>query len=197
MNEDILIPALLVSAGAILAVIIYTVLFKFSNKILRMFQLYPESQDIMKLSLRVVSSFISIVVFLIFLRKALFVIGLDFTGEFIESVIVNSGKYLSAFLIIIGGFYLSGIVNKKIYISDSRFKPYSYFLSSLLINTAFILTGLAMAGIDISVFLEVYKIILLTIGVTVALVIGIPLGIYISNKINRQGKTKGKHRLFF
>lgn len=190
MNEDILIPALLISVGAIIAVIIYIVLFKFSNKILRMFQLYPESQDIMKLSLRAVSVFISIVVFLIFLRKALFVIGLDFTAEYIESVIVNSGKYLSAFLIIIGGFYLSGIVNKKISMSDSRFKPYSYFLSSLLINTAFILTGLAMVGIDISVFLEVYKIILLTIGVTVALVIGIPMGVYVSNKINNNRSKK-------
>ncbi len=191
MNEDILIPALIIAGGAIVSVILYLFLLKSSNKILRMFQLYPESQDILKLSLRFISSFLCIVVFLVFLRKALAIIGLNFTVEFIESIILNSGKYFSAFLVVGGGFYISRMLNEKFKRIDNNFRPYVSFLSILIVNTAFILTGLTIVGINIIVFLEVYKIILLTLGITLSLIIGIPLGLYLSNKINnKKRKTK-------
>lgn len=186
MNENMLIPALITAAGSIISVIMYIFLLKFSNKILKMFQLYQASQDILKLSLKLISSFLCIVVFLVFLRKALAIIGLNFTVEFIESIILNSGKYFSAFLIVICGFYISKMINKRIKGMGAKFKEYFYFLSNLAINTAFILTGLTILGINITVFIEVYKIILLTIGITLSLIIGIPLGIYISNKINKK-----------
>ena len=191
MNEDILIPALIITGGAIVSVILYIFLLRFSNKILRMFQLYSESQDILKLSLRLISSFLCIIIFLVFLRKALAMIGLNFTVEFIESIILNSGKYFSAFLVVIGGFYISRMINEKAKGKNSKFKPYLSVLTNLIINTAFILTGLTIVGINIIVFLEVYKIILLTLGITLSLIIGIPLGVYISNKItNKKRKTK-------
>ncbi len=193
MSEDILIPALIIVGGFIVSVILYLFLLKFSNKILRMFQLYQESQDMLKLSLRIISFFICIVVFLVFLRKALAIIGLNFTVEFIESIILNSGKYFSAFLVVLGGVYLSRIINQKFKGRDVKLRSYIYFLSNLIINTAFILTGLTMVGINIIVFLEVYKIILLTIGIVLSLAIGIPFGVYISNKINNKPrKTKVK-----
>ena len=118
-------------------------------------------------------------------------IGLNFTVEFIESIILNSGKYFSAFLVVIGGFYISRMINEKAKGKNSKFKPYLSVLTNLIINTAFILTGLTIVGINIIVFLEVYKIILLTLGITLSLIIGIPLGVYISNKItNKKRKTK-------
>ena len=191
MNEDMLIPALIITGGAIISVILYIFLLRFSNKILRMFQLYSESQDILKLSLRLISSFLCIIIFLVFLRKALAMISLNFTVEFIESIILNSGKYFSAFLVVIGGFYISRMINEKAKGKNSKFKPYLSVLTNLIINTAFILTGLTIVGINIIVFLEVYKIILLTLGITLSLIIGIPLGVYISNKItNKKRKTK-------
>jgi len=191
MNEDMLIPALIIAGGFIVSVILYLFLHKFSNKIVRMFQLYPESQDILKLSLRLISYFLCIIIFLVFLRKALAMIGLNFTVEFIESIILNSGKYFSAFLVVIGGFYISRMINEKAKGKNSKFKPYLSVLTNLIINTAFILTGLTIVGINIIVFLEVYKIILLTLGITLSLIIGIPLGVYISNKItNKKRKTK-------
>ena len=191
MNENMLIPALIITGGFIVSVILYLFLHKFSNKIVRMFQLYPESQDILKLSLRLISSFLCIVIFLVFLRKALAMIGLNFTVEFIESIILNSGKYFSAFLVIMGGFYISRMINEKVKGKNIKFKPYLSVLTNLIINTAFILTGLTIVGINIIVFLEVYKIILLTLGITLSLIIGIPLGVYISNKINnKKRKTK-------
>src|SRR3989344_7685090 len=191
MNENMLIPALIITGGFIVSVILYLFLHKFSNKIVRMFQLYPESQDILKLSLRLISSFLCIVIFLVFLRKALAMIGLNFTVEFIESIILNSGKYFSAFLVIIGGFYISRMINKKFKEKNIKFKSYLSVLTNLIINTAFILTGLTIVGINIIVFLEIYKIILLTLGITLSLIIGIPIGMYISNKItNKKRKTK-------
>ena len=193
MNEDILIPALIITGGAIISVILYIFLLRFSNKILRMFQLYSESQDILKLSLRLISSFLCIIIFLVFLRKALAMIGLNFTVEFIESIILNSGKYFSAFLVIVGGFYISRMINKKFKGKNIKFKSYLSVLTNLIINTAFILTGLTIVGINIIVFLEVYKIILLTIAVTLSLIIGIPIGMYVSNKVNnKRRKTKIK-----
>ena len=192
MNENIIIPALIISGGALVSIILYLFLRNFSNKIIRMFQLYPESQDILKLSLRIISFFLCIVIFLVFLRKALAIIGLIFTTELIESIILNSGKYFTAFLTILGGFYISRKINEKIKGADTKFKPYFHFLSSSIINTAFILTGLTIVGIDISVFLEVYKIILLILGITLSLIIGIPLGVYISNKINNKKRKANK-----
>ncbi len=193
MNEDILIPALIITGGAIVSVILYIFLLRFSNKIIRMFQLYSESQDILKLSLRLISSFLCIIIFLVFLRKALAMIGLNFTVEFIESIILNSGKYFSAFLVIVGGFYISRMINEKFKGKNIKFKPYLSVLTNLIINTAFILTGLTIVGINIIVFLEIYKIILLTIAVTLSLIIGIPIGIYFSNKVNnKRRKTKIK-----
>jgi NhaP-type Na+/H+ or K+/H+ antiporter len=83
------------------------------------------------------------------------------------------------------------MINKKINGMSTGSKQYFYFLSNLIVNTAFILTGLTIVGIDITVFVEVYKIILLTVGITISLIIGIPIGVYISNKINnKQKKTK-------
>ena len=193
MNEDILIPALIITGGAIVSVILYIFLLRFSNKILRMFQLYSESQDILKLSLRLISSFLCIIIFLVFLRKALAMIGLNFTVEFIESIILNSGKYFSAFLVIVGGFYISRMINEKFKGKNIKFKSYLSVLTNLIINTAFILTGLTIVGINIIVFLEIYKIILLTIAVTLSLIIGIPIGMYVSNKVNnKRRKTKIK-----
>ena len=193
MNEDILIPALIITGGAIVSVILYIFLLRFSNKILRMFQLYSESQDILKLSLRLISSFLCIIIFLVFLRKALAMIGLNFTVEFIESIILNSGKYFSAFLVIVGGFYISRMINEKFKGKNIKFKSYLFVLTNLIINTAFILTGLTIVGINIIVFLEIYKIILLTIAVTLSLIIGIPIGMYVSNKVNnKRRKTKIK-----
>ena len=193
MNEEILIPVLIITGGAIVSVILYIFLLRFSNKILRMFQLYSESQDILKLSLRLVSSFLCIIIFLVFLRKALAMIGLNFTVEFIESIILNSGKYFSAFLVIVGGFYISRMINEKFKGKDIKFKSYLSVLTNLIINTAFILTGLTIVGINIIVFLEIYKIILLTIAVTLSLIIGIPIGMYVSNKVNnKRRKTKLK-----
>ena len=197
MNEDILIPALIIAVGSIVSTILYIFLLRFSNKILRMFQLYSESQDILKLSLRLISSFLCIIIFLVFLRKALAMIGLNFTVEFIESIILNSGKYFSAFLVIVGGFYISRMINEKFKGKNIKFKSYLSVLTNLIINTAFILTGLTIVGINIIVFLEIYKIILLTIGVTLSLIIGIPIGMYVSNKVNnKRRKTKIKMTSF-
>ena len=191
MNEDILIPTVIISGGAFISVILYLFLLKISNKMLRMFQLYPESQDVLKLSLRFISSFICIMIFLIFLRKGLKIIGLDFTVDVIENIILGSGKYFSAFLIVFGGFYISKKINEKIKGINTGVRQYLYFLSNLVINTAFILTALTVVGINITVFVQVYKIILLTLGITLSLIIGIPLGIYFSNKINKK-KRKAK-----
>ena len=193
MNENILIPSFIITGGAIISVLLYIFLRRVSNKIVRMFQLYSESQDILKVSLRLISSFLCIIIFLVFLRKGLAMIGLNFTVEFIENIILNSGRYFSAFLVIVGGFYISKMINEKIKGMNSKFKQYFYFLSNLIVNTAFILTGLTIVGIDITVFVEVYKIILLTMGITLSLVIGIPLGMYVSNKINNKQR---KNRRF-
>jgi uncharacterized protein YneF (UPF0154 family) len=189
MNEE-LTAIILTTTGAIISTIIYIALFKFSNKVVRMFQLYAWSQDALKLFLRIASTFISAITFLLFLRRALIAIELKFTVEFIEKIILNSGKYLAAVLIIMLGVYISRKFANKLKETNQSFNTYIYIISSLIINTAFILTALTIIEVNIIVFLEVYKIILLSIGITFALIIGIPIGTQISNKINKKKSKK-------
>jgi hypothetical protein len=191
MNEYLL-SIIIITIGFIISFLLYIFLHKLTNNIVRMFQLYAWSQDALKLILRIFSSFVCVIVFLMFLRKALTIIGLVFTVDFIENILLSSGKYFSAFIVIVLGLYLSRRVNDRLKGLNTVFQPYIYFISSLIVNTAFILTGLTIIGVNIIIFLEVYKILLLTIGITLSLIIGIPMGMYISNKINKKKKTRKK-----
>jgi hypothetical protein len=190
MNEDFT-SIIVVMAGFIVSIFLYVSLHKLSNGIVRMFQLYSWSQDILKLLLRIFASFVSVIVFLVFLRRALILIDLNFTVQFIETILLSSGKYFSATIVVILGSYISKRVNDRLKGMNEAFNNYIYFVSSLIVNTAFILTGLMLVGINIMVFLEVYKIILLTIGITLSLIVGIPVGLYIHERIkNKKGRKK-------
>ena len=189
MNED-LTAILLTASGAFISIFVYILLSKITNKTIRLFQLYSWSQDVLKLFLRMFSVFLCVVIFLLFLRRALAVIELAFTVKFIELILLNLGRYFSAALIILFGAYISKKFNNQLKETNKSFNQYIHLLGSLIINTAFILTGLTVIGIDIVVFLEVYKIVLLMLGLTLALIVGIPLGIYLSNKLNKRKLKK-------
>jgi len=70
MNEEILYPALLIIAGIIISTALLILLTKLSNRIIRLFDLYPESRGILTIALKVITWFISLIVFSIFLRWA-------------------------------------------------------------------------------------------------------------------------------
>ena len=196
MNENILYPALLIISGILISTIVIIFLTRFSNRITKFFELYPESRGILGISLKIICWFIGLVIFLIFLRWALVILNREFTKNFVESIITSSPKYILAVVIIILGFYASRLIRERSKEYQFEFKERMLLVIDLIIQMTFIFTALYSIGVNMAFFLEFYKVILWIIGAIVALVIsmsiGIPLGISIHEKMKKEKKHPKK-----
>ncbi len=189
MNENILYPALLIISGILISTLVIIFLTRFSNRITKFFELYPESRGILGISLKIICWFIGLVIFLIFLRWALVILNREFTKNFVESIITSSPKYILAIIIIILGFYASRLIRERSKEYQFEFKERMLLVFDLIIQMTFIFTALYSIGVNMAFFLEFYKVILWIVGAIVALVIsmtiGIPLGISIHEKMKK------------
>ena len=200
MNGNLIYPILLIISGILLSVISIILLDRFFKGIIRFFDLYPESKGILKFSLKIISRLTGLIIFLVLLRLALRIIGLDFTTAFVEQMINAAPKYIVALIIVLLGFYLSRMLREKSRAYEFKFKNQLMLFIDFMINMAFIITAFAYVGINIDVFLEIYKVLVWTIGITIALVvsmiIGIPLAIKLykktqnSSRINKKARNK-------
>lgn len=194
MNEQLIKSSLLIIAGLILAVTTIIFLLRKSNKTLRRFQLYPESKSVLSISLSIISWIVGIVIFLIFLRLSLRIWGLEFTAGIIEGLIVNSPKYIIAIFIIVCGFYVSRIIKERIKDYEFDFKDKILVVVDFIIHMTFVFTAFYTIGLNITFFIEFYKVVLWIIGIIVAMIlsisIGIPLGMEIHYKITKERKNK-------
>jgi len=197
MNEEILYPALLIIAGIIISTALLILLTKLSNRIIRLFDLYPESRGILTIALKVITWFISLIVFSIFLRWALMILNLEFTKNLIESIITSSPKYILAIVILILGFYASRLIRERSKDYHFEFKERMLLVMDLIIHMTFIFTALYSIGVNMEFFLEFYKVLLWIISAIIALIIsmtiGIPLGISIYEKMKKE-KRKNRSR---
>lgn len=198
MNGDIIYPSLLIISGVLLASIVIIVLTRFFNRIIKLFELYPESRGVLNLSLKFVSWFSGLIIFLIFSRWAFRTWGLEFTTKLIEDVIKGSPKYILALLIILCGFYISRIIRERSKDYNFEFKNRMLLGIDFIIHMTFIFTALYSIGVNMLFFLEFYKVILWIIGAIIVLVIsmtiGIPLGISIYEKMKKEKKLHKKSR---
>src|SRR3989338_5750011 len=198
MNVNIIYPSLLIILGVLLSSVVIIFLTRFFNKIIRLFELYPESRGILKISLKFISWFVGIIIFLIFSRLALKRWGLEFTTKLIEDVIRASPKYVLALLIILCGFYVSRIIREKSKDYNFEFKNRMFLFIDFIIHMTFIFTALYSIGVNMLFFLEFYKVILWIIGAIVILVIsmtiGIPLGISIYEKMQKERRANKKSK---
>ena len=189
MNLDILYPSLLIIFGVLFSAIVIIFLKRFSNKIIRLFELYPESRGILSITLNFISWFIGLIIFLLFSRFALKIWGFEFTLMIVEDVIRASPKYILALLIILCGFYVSRIIRERSKDYNFEFKSRMLMVIDFIVHMTFIFTALYSIGVNVLFFIEFYKIILWIIGAIVALVIsmsiGIPLGISIYEKMKK------------
>ena len=196
MNENILYPALLIISGILISTLVIIFLTRFSNRITKFFELYPESRGILGISLKIICWFIGLVIFLIFLRWALVILNREFTKNFVESIITSSPKYILAIIIIILGFYASRLIRERSKEYQFEFKERMLLVIDLIIQMTFIFTALYSIGVNMAFFLEFYKVILWIVGAIVALVIsmtiGIPLGISIHEKMKKEKKNPKK-----
>ena len=142
MNEEILYPALLIISGILISAIILILLTRLSNRIVRLFDLYPESKGIWGIALKVISWFISIIVFFIFFRWALVFLNLEFTKIIIEGIIKSSPKYILAIIILILGFYASRLIRERSKDYHFEFKERMLLIMDLIIHMTFIFTAL-------------------------------------------------------
>ena len=196
MNGDIIYPSLLIISGVLLSSILIIFLTRFSNRIIRLFELYPESRGVLNISLKFISWFAGIILFLIFSRLALRMWGLEFTTKLIEDTIRVSPKYILALLIILCGFYVSRIIRERSKEYNFEFKNRMLLIIDFIVHMTFIFTALYSIGINMLFFLEFYKVILWIIGAIIALVIsmtiGIPIGISIYEKMQKERKLHKK-----
>ena len=198
MNGDIIYPSLLIISGVLLSSVVIIVLTRFFNRIIRLFELYPESRGILNISLKFISWFAGLIIFLIFSRWAFRMWGLEFTTQLIEDVIRASLKYILALLIILCGFYVSRIIRERSKDYNFEFKNRMFLVIDFIIHMTFIFTALYSIGVNMLFFLEFYKVILWIIGAIIVLVIsmtiGIPLGmsIYESMKKEKRASKKAK-----
>ena len=196
MNWDIIYPSLLIISGVLLSSIVIIFLKKFFNRIIRLFDLYPESRGILNISLKFISWFAGVIIFLIFLRGALQMWGLEFTTKLMEEVIRASPKYILALLIILCGFYVSRIIRERSKDYNFEFKNRMIIVIDFIVHMTFIFTALYSIGVNILFFVEFYKVILGIIGVIVALIIsmtiGIPLGMSLYEKMKKERKLHKK-----
>lgn len=194
MNEQLIHSSLLIIIGIILSMGTTIFLLKKSNKTLKHFQLYPESKSVLSISLNILSWIVGIIIFLIFLRWSLRIWGLEFTTGIIEGLIVNSPKYIIAIFIIVCGFYVSRIIKERIKDYEFDFKDKILVVVDFIIHMTFVFTAFYTIGINITFFIEFYKVVLWIVGIIVAMIlsisIGMPLGMEIHNKIIKERKNK-------
>ncbi|MBU3907016.1 MAG: hypothetical protein KKA64_02065 [Nanoarchaeota archaeon] len=198
MNGDIIYPSLLIISGVLLSTIVIIILTRFFNRIIKLFELYPESRGILNISLKFISWFVGLIVFLIFSRWALRIWGLEFTTKLIEDVIKDSPKYVLALLIILCGFYISRIIRERSKDYNFEFKNRMLIVIDFIVHMTFIFTALYSIGVNMLFFVEFYKVILWIIGAIVVLIIsmtiGIPLGINTYEKMQKEKKLYKKSK---
>jgi len=196
--DSVFYPSALIVLGILIASLMLIFLTRVSNKILKMFQLYPESKGILVMSFKFISWFISAAIFLLFLRFALKIWGLDFTLSIVEAVLIASPKYIIAVLVILCGFYVSRIIREKSKDYDFEYRNRILLIIDLIIHMTFVFTALYSIGVDLTFFLEFYKIVLFVIGAIVVLVIsmtiGIPLGINVYKRMQIEENTNKKRK---
>jgi len=190
MNSDIVFPSLLIISGILVASIVIIFLMRSFNRIIKIFQLYPESRIVLNIALKLISWFIGIMVFLIFLRLALRIWDLEFTTKLIEDIVKMIPNYILAILIILSGSYASRMIKEKARGYNFEFKDKLLLIIDFIIYMTFIFTALLTIGINITVFMEFYKVTLWVIGaivaLTISMIIGIPLGINIYEKMKKE-----------
>src|SRR3989339_1164557 len=194
MNDEIIYSALLLVVGVLIASITLIFLNKGSNRIMRFFELYPESRNILKISLRFISWFISLIAFLIFFRWALVVLDLEFTKTLVEDLLKALPKYIVAIVIVLLGVYTSRLIRERSKDYNFEFKNRMFVVIDFIVHMTFIFTALYSIGVNMLFFVEFYKVILWIIGSIVALIIsmtiGIPLGMSIYEKMKKEKKLK-------
>ena len=191
MSEGAISLILLAILGVICGIVAYLVMNRISKKLIWFFQLYPESQLIINLASKFISGFVSIIIFLLFLRKGLLIAGLDFTSKFIEDTILILPKYLTAVIIIIFGKFAIKIMDNVVEKYDFEYKQEFLAIVNTILLIAFILTAFFMIGINVDIFSEIFKTIVFSLGMMIALIIGIPVGL----RVYESGKMKeGPHR---
>lgn len=197
MNEEILYLALLLISGVIISTVVIIFLTRLSNKIVKFFELYPESKSLLNISTKIISWFIGAIVLLIFIRWALVFLNLEFTTKLTEDLIGLAPRYILAILLILSGFYTTRLITERS--KDYKFELKDRFLLVIefIVHMTFMFTALYTIGVNMAFFLEFYKTILWVVGGIIALIVsmtvGIPLGINIHEQMKKKKKL-GKKR---
>jgi len=200
MSADLIYPVGVILFGIIAGVLVFVAFSKVSARVINFFQLYPESKEVLPLSLRLISWCVGGIVFLLFLRFALQTWQLNFTLLVVEELILAAPKYIIAILLVIAGFYVSRMIKEKAVTYPFKQKNRVLLVMDFIIHMTFFFTALALIGIDMSFFLIFYTFVLAVIGfivaLTVGLAIGIPFGLGLYSRLYKNGNASKKKKSY-
>ncbi len=195
--SEVLYPVLFIVVGIVLSTVIVILLNRLVKKVLHYSQFYPESQGLVKYSLKFLVWFIWLVIVLLFITHALNLLRFDIISYLSTTLVLYTPKIIIAVILVLVGVFVSQVIRIRLNETDLQFKYYIGIVIEAITIITFGLTALEMLGVPITVFLELYKVILYTLGIMISLIVGIPIGISIYPKVNKVVKKyskKGKHR---
>ncbi|OIO62522.1 hypothetical protein COT48_02265 [Candidatus Woesearchaeota archaeon CG08_land_8_20_14_0_20_47_9] len=124
-------------------------------------------------------------ILIIFFVQALAVVNLDVLRTLGERAVFYSPVLIAALLIVVIGWLIVRSVRAKIVHSKMPYRRQVAAITEIILFYAVIVTAMETAGLKVTALVELMKIVLLVIGITAAIIVGIPIGISLRPEIEK------------
>lgn len=150
----------------------------------------PDYEKLVKRSANFIIAFVSVIIVLLFSAEGLKVLELDILSRLLEVLTQSIQRWIVAFVVLIAGVYVAKIAKTKILETPIEYNQHAAVLVQFVLIITFALTALEIGGIPMTAFMELYKVALYTLGIMVALIVGIPIGLSLGPKVEKATKKK-------
>jgi len=124
-------------------------------------------------------------ILIIFFVQALAVVNLDVLRTLGERAVFYSPVLIAALLIVVIGWLIVRSARAKIVHSKMPYRRQVAAITEIILFYAVIVTAMETAGLKVTALVELMKIVLLVIGITAAIIVGIPIGISLRPEIEK------------
>ncbi|MBS3091651.1 hypothetical protein J4217_04360 [Candidatus Pacearchaeota archaeon] len=135
-------------------------------------------------------------VLIIFILIALSVLNIDILAQITSKIINFVPKIAIAFGVILIGLLITSVISRKIKDQNFRTSLLLARIFEIIFISATILSALEVINIKLTPFEELFRVLLYTIGLTVAIALGISLGFALKPEIVRmvKGIRRNSHK---
>lgn len=171
--------------GIIIALIVGAIINHFTKRMKKWAKTNADFGPQFLLAVRVGKIFIQLSIVLLFLTQSVAFFGLEILTRLTEQAALYLPRLLLAGTVFLVGMYLARMVARKVLHADFDHKNDVSIGLEVLILITFILAALEIAGLQVQVFMETYRVILYMLAAIVALGVGIPLSITFAKPIKK------------